>query len=481
MPKKDKVRKGFGFYLLMFLLIIIAFVMVSIVIMLFSPNKNVMGFQFVKGDGAVAVNKTTDSAEIELGIGQTVYSEIVVNTDKTDIVLQNNTDFKHNGIYFSNNVKGFAQTKDVQDFSYTVIVEGTTDADRKLTIDIVESQAFLYFSKDSSVIINIATNENTDIFANTKFTFNTQSGNIDVGGNVNTGYSANITAKNITANTQSGSLGISKHAGSSFDTLNFSSEKGSLDLTNFDKVKVEDLNFSSKNGKFYANEVDGNVNIDTKNATLKIKHVTQNLNVKAVSSIIDVEKVSQNVNFNPSSQIIDQCAVYIDEIGQDFVMPQGKNSEVVLSKIGGGVNVCTTDGNVTIGTKENHLSSKSSIKTQSGNVNLVIGNSGELLQVETDKGDIVVDFPVNITMEKEIKLLSNEGDVKFNFNQDNKIKFVFATEQGEDSTFNQENVHFDIIKGNLKITNPYFYNSTDANRIVDCLIVTKEKIVLDLI
>ena len=66
----NKVKRGFFFYLLMFILLIVAFVGICMTIMLFNPGKDVLGFCYYKNNINQKITVTTDESETEIKIDE---------------------------------------------------------------------------------------------------------------------------------------------------------------------------------------------------------------------------------------------------------------------------------------------------------------------------------------------------------------------------------------------------------------------------
>ena len=119
----NKVKRGFFFYLLMFILLIVAFVGICMTIMLFNPGKDVLGFCYYKNNINQKITVTTDESETEIKIDEKNYSEINIDAGAANVILQNNTDYKENGIYMVNQSKGFAKSENKVEFSYSVEID----------------------------------------------------------------------------------------------------------------------------------------------------------------------------------------------------------------------------------------------------------------------------------------------------------------------------------------------------------------------
>ena len=141
----DKVKKGFAFYLLMFILLIVAVFLGILTFMLFSPQKDVLGFKYFSFSESEQVVQTTAKEDINFSS----LNEIRVNAKKASVnVLKSNVD--KDTIEFVNNSIGFARSEQNTVFTRELILDKMNGI---LTINVTEPEDFLLFSNNIEVNI----------------------------------------------------------------------------------------------------------------------------------------------------------------------------------------------------------------------------------------------------------------------------------------------------------------------------------------
>ena len=170
------MKRGLFFYLGLLLLIGFGFVLTCMVIMLFAPGTNVIGFQYFSNSFKEIVQETTDVSHTALDLTTAdKYDEIEIVTGYARVRVEHGNAFDKSGIVFINNTKGFVKSVDAVNFGYTAVVE-TSNAGgveyTKLKISTVEPKAFLHFSKDAQVVVHLADNESNPLSNGVKLYLN---------------------------------------------------------------------------------------------------------------------------------------------------------------------------------------------------------------------------------------------------------------------------------------------------------------------
>jgi len=481
MAKRDgKVRKGFFFYLLLFLLIIVAFVLVCVCIMLFNPEKNVLGFESYSNNDKIEMTNTTDDSETEINLGVTKYSEIVINSNGADVEISNNTNFSKNSIVFVNRTKGFIKTEDYKQSSYSVTIEGT-----KLIIEMDYTEGFIKRSSDAKIYIHIADLENTTAFKDTIFTIDTTkenvktSGDILIGGTTQTGYTADLPIKGISAITDKGNVSFSSHSATEFSSVYMRTSSGIIDFTGLEEVSSKDGKIAANigNGKLKAKKINCNLEVTTETGTVNIDEIKGNVSVMGSSAIVNITKVAGNLDLGASTEVISDCKLNIKEVTGIVSIPKGEDTDVNIDKVGGAVLIFTTSGNVNIGNSENLIQHNVKVQTKSGNISLYLGNEDTNTFVTTESGNIYLNFANGIVGTKEIK--TEKGKTTIDFSKNSKVKFNFISYSTD--IFDLSNIDMEILNGKTLTTNPYLYNCNESTKQGVVSVSTDNKLVLNLI
>ncbi len=476
MPK-NKLKEGFGFYLLMFFIIIVAFVGVCIVIMLFSPSKNVLGFQYINNNQSIEVKNDTTSNAL-LNIGSFNYDEIILNTNSANVLLQNSsgTNFDQNAIYLLNHNKGFVMSKDANEFEYSVEIEGA-----KLIINVVEPNAFLYFSNKTDIIINLA-GVDDNAFAGTMLTVNTKSGNVSVGGVKNVGYSKDFKIKTLNVKTTSGSVNVLPHSTGVFNEINIETDKGAINLNNVETIKANDVKLATNKGKIYVNKIDGDLELSSNTSTVRINEVTGNLKADVKGGIIDINTVGEDVNFLNSSEVMKNSKIYIDSVGGDFAMPQARDAKIELKKVVGDLFIESTSGSIQVGDKNNLFNGKAVIKTTTGKISLHTGKVVKYVSLTSYKGEINTYVHENIVTAMEFDITSNSGKINLNVELNNKVAVNLCNERNmETPAFDMDRFSFKLVQDHSTLTNPFLYNCELGQEKLNLNVITRGQVTFNTI
>ena len=484
-----KVKKGFFFYLLIFFILIAAFVGVCVVIMLFNPGKNVLGFQYFNNGATHEIVTTTDESETALKLGETSYESIEIDAGPAQVVIENNQNYDKHSIVIVNNSKGFVLSDQSQLFEYSVTIEGDILTGKKLKIDLISSEGFLNFSKDIQVRVHFADvsiegqQKVFESFENTAVKIKTTSGNVLIGGNKNPGYSADISPKSIDVETDSGNITISSHAKNTYDNISLSTKSGTINLLEQTNLIAEkgDVKLNIGNGKLKAKAINDNVQILADDATIEVEDISGNVDISCRTSIIDINNITGNLNFAEGSEVMNASKVYIDKVGGFVNVLQARDSDIYITEIGGSVNIHTTSGYVRLGSEEKLLKGTIFVETLNGQIDTFFGESNNARFLVSENGKINAYFGDAVVGNRN-KFSSNEGDLSVSFKGSSKVKFVFdITNPTNENKFDLKNVKFDILDGKALQDNPYYHNCNEESKDGTIKIITNKSITLELI
>ena len=198
------IRKGFFFYFGLFVLLLVAVFCICLVIMMFNPGKTVLWMQYFTGDGSeVHVVETTDEKDQPINLA--TLEDLEIKCSYADVIVEkNDKNERADGLYIINNAKGFAIAANNMPFSYDVHFE---NGNKKLIVDINESNGFLFFSKDVKVVVHASADSAWNM-NNLNLKVTTGDGNVDIGGNsMNRQRVIGLRTVNIT--TVKGNIGFS--------------------------------------------------------------------------------------------------------------------------------------------------------------------------------------------------------------------------------------------------------------------------------
>lgn len=481
-----KVKKGFFFYLLMFLILIVAFVGVCMTIMLLNPGKNVLGFVYFKNSEKIMIEKTTDSSGTTIDFANETFTKINVDAGNVDVIVQNNDDYKKSGLYIENHTKGFVKSSDQVKFEYSAEKNGA-----ELNVKLNSTRGFLNLSNDIRLIIHYGKIEDNKL-KNTVLNITTTAGSVNIGGGYNAGHTADVYPSSVNIETKSGNVLFTRHATNVYKELKIKTEGGNVDLTQVvDKVNKDEarndalkatvgaINISTKSGSIDLKKVASKILLSSETGTIRATDLGENAEFKTFSSIIDIDKITGNVDFSNGSEIMSSCKVYIDEITGNLNVPQARDSEFVVKNIGGDVNIHATNGNITLGTEKNPLNGLIFVETVNGNVSTYLTGQQECF-FKTEKGNINLTYPTKIKSNTSIE--TDRGTTSITFNKNSAVKFEFKLKnETEENKYDLSKVNFDILNGKNISSNPYFYNSNKSTVEGYVKIVSNSGVNLDLV
>ena len=488
--KVGKVKRGFFFYLFIFLVLITGVLGTCVVIMLFNPGKSLLGFQYFNNNAKIEVTNTTDDSNTDLELGKIKYKEIEINAGPAEVIVENNQDYSRHCIMIINNSKGFIRTEDAQPFTYSVTRTGNEISGYNLIIDFESVLGFVNFSKDIKIIIHFADIsakgqvEVLNNFKDTNLKIVTTNGNVSIGGTVKTGYSTDIYPGSLDVQTNSGNISITKHGvNPSYKKLNLSTKSGIVNLLEYQDLSVveDTIKVDVGDGKLKANTISETLEVTANNGEIKIAKVKGNVSIACASTIVNIGIIQGNLNFAESSEIMTDSKIYVDEVTGFVNVLEGRGSDFVIGKIGGNARIYTTSGNVKLGSKENLLYGTIYVETVSGQIDVFFGEALSKKTLITDKGNINTYFGEKFRGNQN-SIYSKEGNVLVKFRGDSNIKFKFdIPNPTEDKKFDLKNVSFDILNNQGIKDNPFIFGDTKLITLPEIEIITNGKIVLDLI
>ena len=189
---KGKVKKGFASYLLVLLLAIVATFLILITAMLFSPFKNILGFQYFKYNEEELVFAATGDREDQYFNYETI-EQINVDCGYANVKVERIFTQDKYGVKFEKYLSGFARSDQNTDFTYEV---SYTDYSKKeLNVKVHEPEGFLYFSKTLTISIFVPVEKEYNL-SNTAINIANTTGNIYIGNNEKVFHNADLSARN---------------------------------------------------------------------------------------------------------------------------------------------------------------------------------------------------------------------------------------------------------------------------------------------
>lgn len=432
---KGSLNKGFISYLLLFVGLLLACVLIVMTIMLMSPGTSILGYCYVRqtkvytidtfngDDGTNFVdsegNKISFASEENKKFVDFAKIDVLNISANYSSVKIRRGDFSR--IKVVTTVKGFAKSKDVKD----VVVNKCYETEFSLSID-VQDQNYLWTIADGRVIeitlseydynalgVNVSTKKGNITFANDKA--KTESENIMIFGT-------------IKAQTENGNIWLSDDVNPNglLQKLDLNTKKGDITVGNVKKTVVEvapehnripTVTLTAENGKITTKDIQADV---LTLAGAKTKTDIGNIEANKVefqikSGIVKLGNITGDLA--DSNEVANNVKLDVGDVSGSVVLPQLTDSEVTFGDIGGDVLISTKAGSVNI----KKASKKIDIRTQGGKIDIKVANGENTTYLSTKKGAINAKF---VDVKGQNDILSENGKITITYTQDDVFKLV---------------------------------------------------------
>ena len=416
-----KVKKGFGTYMFILFLMLIAAFLITVMVMIFNPFKNVVGYQYLfYKDVHSETNVTGGGTNAIFDLGS--MDEIKINCNYADVAVYRSNMVQTNQIKIENTVNGFAKADGNVEFSYQIYYEKGSN-NKVLCVDVKEAEGFLFLTKSVTVSIVLPTHGDYNL-SNTKLNITNNSGSVYIGSG--DAGSATINIKSLDIKTKSGNIFLSGKLGSQMQDIFISSERGeiesgiNLEATNsfslnsvYGKLQFKNIKSNNTasmilgNSQFSANQITGNVDIEIDDGYFNVEKLDGDISgndaaEQMTTSTINIKEVDGNVSF----PFANAAKINIAKINNGNAFIHGTTGSVVIGALSGygwitmtsgsvdvalsgACEIVTTTGNINVKYTENTLSQALTIQSQSGNVSLGVNTTLPfVLNVYNDKGEL---------------------------------------------------------------------------------------------
>lgn len=395
MAKNEKmVHKGFGFYLFLFILILFAAFMIIVTVMMFSPKKVILGYQYFTYSDEYEVSKYTNTEE-EQAIKFNELNRIVINCNSAAVNFEKTNQVKEDTVIVTNKTSGFAKKNQNVDFKYSVVY-GETNNVKVMTINLTETQSFLRFTNDVKVTIRVPITSEYN-FKTTELVVTTTGGAVTVG-NVNapsdSTQNGNLDIDNISISTKSGNIKFTKFNDSTFNNLSLNTGSGSF-TTDLEEIDVQTGRVVTNSGKFTFKNIKSAqpLGLNLGDGRLKIDTLTGSLSLVAHNANVNITNLTGDFSANETIDLINKSTIFVEEVGGDVSIPYAKASNLTFNKVAGNINIKTSSGNVNVGEKA-AISKIISIETESGKIVAKVGYTDATVKHNfiTKSGKVELDY-----------------------------------------------------------------------------------------
>lgn len=464
-----KIKKGFVTYLMILAIALVAAFLICVTVMLFSPFKNVLGFQYFIYDSESYEYNVTGGEDSEIFDFSNI-KEVNINCNYAKVTVERYVMVDNHAIKFTNKAKGFARENQDTSFSYELSYE---DASKSiLNIEVHEPEGFLYFSQNITISLLVPTKADYGL-ENTKIDITNSSGNVYIGNSteLSTVDHNEINLNSFSVKTKSGKTVVYPVIDNTFENIFINTTKGDV-VIGKDIVVSKQFEVHTKSGDINLNGVDyKNTSepavVDIENGKFESSYLYGNVELAIKSGYFDVSTVTGDLSANDANAQMNSATIKIDEITGVVSFPFVNKSMITIKKMNENSEFYanSTSGNINI--KETY--GKINIETKSGDVS--VATYADDIQIKTESGDINVVYN-NTLIANQLDFTTNTGKIDLYVKSDLAFVFVVYNTEGE---LRENGVYVEIVNG--KFVNPLTVNGGTSKIVV----ISNEDVNLSLI
>lgn len=435
---KDGVKKGFFFYLGLFLLIILGILSVLMIVMMFMPKTNILGIQYFTNSSAIRVDTTTNDSKIPIDFNYgSNFNKVEITTNFANVSIQKNSEFDRNGIYFVNKSRGFVTTKNANEFSYYVTIE-----DGVLKITLEEENAFLYFSKEIEVVFQIS-NESVNPLANKPIAIVTNSGNVCIGGTYAAGESHIVSLNDLNVETKTGDITISTYSTDNYNSLSLKTRSGDINVRH-PNISAKQISIETESGDISATKFASsqNVSLTSKKGKISISEIDGNVDFKVVDTYVKIGTIRGSADFSNSVGEFKSAVVNIGLVGENLTATEAADTDFNIGAVHGRARIETMSGNISIDEK---VFSNWILKTATGSITANLNADVTEVDISTEKGKLNLIFPNAFS---NVTVSNKEGKTYLTLQKQGRYAITFKYyDSGNDfdlSTFDFKNINLNL-------------------------------------
>lgn len=410
---KSKVKKGFLYYILMFLFLVLGVLCIFATILIFNPGKDVFGInlRYVSIHNAKEFYNLTNE---EKQISDANFDTVEFNAGNTNFDISYDGDETFTKVYFQPYVTALSKNENIK-FDISI-----TESNNKLLISVTEPELWLTFANSATINLVFPLSKNID---NVTFNINT------IGGGVKFGDESSKTQykiKDLNIKTETGSVSIYKNLAVASQNIKIetktglihasSNTTGTLDIENSKgKIRIGDLQGSLKLTNYDRLEADCN-------------YIAQDVYVKSTNGYIKINKLGQNgTNGNfTTTENVDNTNIVIGKMtGNASIITN--SGYVSIDNLGGQALIETTSGNITIKQASNNVD----INTVSGSANVTQLGINARTTINTEKGLITANFEEI----GDVTLSTENSNININVTTGKPFKIVYNSEKGIETSW----------------------------------------------
>lgn len=444
------VKKGFATYLFILFLALIAAFLTIVVIMIFKPFSNILGFQyFTYADEEYHYNVTTSSDDSVLDFS--TIEQINIDCDYAQVQVRRFTKVDNIAFRITNNSKGFAKYD--QDTSFDYEISFAQNNKKIINVSVHEPEGFLYFSKSVEIEILIPV-DSSYAFENTSLNINNVSGDIFIGNNAALpNDETNIGVNSINVKTISGEVIVFPYIDSNMNDVFIKTETGDIDIRANLNVS-NSLEIYSKDSKITLNNINltnsnKEIILNIFNSKLFASTITGNIDLTMKSGYIEMTTLNGSISSNNAVEQMENASIKIKLInGGNISLPYSNNSRIDIEEIKtksdgskGQVYIHGTTGNINIG----KMYAEGWIETTTGNVTLHTYADDISVKTTTGKIDVVYEGTI---INNQLDFKSTSGDINIIIRSD--LAFTLQIYNTKNELRDSSNITIEFYNGEFK-------------------------------
>lgn len=414
-----KIKKGFGSYLLVLGIALIAAFLIWIAVMLFSPFNTYLGVKhFVYQSADYHYNVL--SAEKDSKLDFSTLQEIKINCGYASVEVERSLEVDYHAIKITNKTRGFATQKHDIELSYDITFED--EAKTILKVDVKEPEGFLFLNKSVKVSLLIPA-KSAYALDNIKVNISNKTGHIYIGnsGNLSEG-SSETKVKSLSLKSKGGDIILFNYANENFHDFLINTN-GDVEIRKDIKV-ANKFELYSVNGDFKFEEIDNsasttNAVVDVRSAKVLCDSFKGKINLAITSGYLHFGKIDGELISNDVQAQMKSASIIADEVSGVVSLPFANASSIYIDKLASGSQFYAnaTSGDITI----KDANAMVYAITSSGSVNVCTNYTD--IEVKTVSGSINVKY-LPLTIENQLDFFSEKGRVSLEIDSD--LAFILA-------------------------------------------------------
>jgi len=373
---KNKVKRGFFGYLLIFLGFALGILCILTVVLVFNPGKDVygIGLRFVAHNHAYEIYKAENTNAYFNNFSAVNFESKYANFNiKNDNTVDN---FK---VVVSPKISAFSKTE------ATGLSVGVTHANGVLNISVTEPN--LWFSLSSKIDVTLIVPctdyaKGYNVMKNADLTITTQSGSITLGDdNIRDTYYA----KNATINSNNGRITVKNNIKLTDGALTINTKTSAIIASAgyvSNQAYISNLTINNTSGKIDIGRVPGNLTLNAiGKVEAQINNVYGDLEINSKNGYVNIKNLQGSLY---AANNLELTNIIVGTIDGNIAL-ETTAGDITVEKLIGEAEIETTSGHVKINEANNQIN----IRTTSGNV-YVVQKSNDLTEIFTESGKITV-------------------------------------------------------------------------------------------